>query len=407
MGTWEAAIIIQAVGRRFLVKKSSLAMESLAGKYEINSPRAAYVNYYKEDWENDAPIQDPGIGQEEKQCEHSSAGDTRAQQYYSDNQDIDQHGGFKDSENITYPDPPPNRETYNDTVPGQFQVSMPDYAAAVPVSKQMEPPTSAPSRGLLAQLACKFDDAVTDAIGKVHSIVTCSLDERPDASFQHSAFPGGSGEAVEGKNSQFKKSASLPGQDKKHDSHLSSSTQAIYDAQVMLLKLRGWRVANASCKRCNRAWMVRPEDGELICAACDDVLNISEEQKMRPVSACPPRPESLAALSPKHLVNHPVENHDYSVNHSLYNTEKIKRRLEIFSQPSTTAEEDGDEMKENVAGGAEVTKQLEEAKLRIEEAKQFITRRNSKPQTTQTFRADVPQPTESPIAQMPDRYFFD
>ena len=103
---------------------------------------------------------------------------------------------------------PPQEDSWapkvHNSIPPQQEVPISDYAAVEqnkpvvlqnksvalhnePVIQQREPcivqreeehlpvSTLGPRRGLFAELACKFDDAVNNAMGKMHSIVTCNM----------------------------------------------------------------------------------------------------------------------------------------------------------------------------------------------------------------------------------------
>lgn len=191
------------------------------------------------------------------------------------------------------------------------QVNMGNYSAVLQKQNEVtarDVANRAPSRNFFAQLACKFDDAVTDAIGKVHSVVTCSIGE-PNAcagqdfgdafdAEQSQLDPANNGEFVVGPSS---------GQ---VDHHMQVSlAQARYEAQIMALTANGWRIADASCNDCNRTAMIRPEDGQMVCAACDNVTHLATNPAVMGALTGPPRPEILAnqvqARRQQPVANHP------------------------------------------------------------------------------------------------------
>ncbi|KAL9181450.1 hypothetical protein ACHAXT_010255 [Thalassiosira profunda] len=114
-----------------------------------------------------------------------------------------------------------------------------------------------PSRGIFADMACKFDDAVTNAMGKVTKMMSCEMDAP-------GGFPEGFIDAFEAEQNRYDAASQAYAQ----------VSKAKYEAQIMLLNLRGWRISNGACDRCDKAWMVNPEDGTMLCAACDDVESL-------------------------------------------------------------------------------------------------------------------------------------
>eukprot|EP00584_Thalassiosira_punctigera_P026545 CAMPEP_0172579308 /NCGR_PEP_ID=MMETSP1067-20121228/139178_1 /TAXON_ID=265564 ORGANISM="Thalassiosira punctigera, Strain Tpunct2005C2" /NCGR_SAMPLE_ID=MMETSP1067 /ASSEMBLY_ACC=CAM_ASM_000444 /LENGTH=1233 /DNA_ID=CAMNT_0013372023 /DNA_START=206 /DNA_END=3907 /DNA_ORIENTATION=- len=167
-------------------------------------------------------------------------------------------------------------ESKNGIVPQQHPVEVPvsDYAAVAqrepisvtePVLQKEKVLTPGANRGLFAKLACKFDDAVTDAMSRVHSIVTCNVSNE-----ENGFESGGFGDAFDAEHNDLLAAPSNCGE-VQYGGQAAPSSVSKYDTQVMLLTMRGWRVTNASCHRCNKVLMMLPENGQVMCAGCDDV----------------------------------------------------------------------------------------------------------------------------------------
>ena len=179
---------------------------------------------------------------------------------------------------------------------------------------------TAKSRGFFAELAFKFDDAVSGALGRA---VSCNNVD------------------------------SMLGFGEEYD-ELIEQGRAKYDAQLMLLVMQGWIDSHKSCHRCNKNFMLNPEDGDMMCAGCDDVGIINPD--LPPAETYAPPSSQLVAV-PEHLGGH----NDW-VNDAP-----------VVTYHSPHANDD----MENSSGDANVSKQLQDAKLRIEDAKKFIVSRNN------------------------------
>ena len=290
------------------------------------------------------------------------------------------------------------------------------------VQKKQDGP-EAPSRGLLAELACKFDDVVTDVIGKVQSIVSCNPDVEDLAGFAN---------AFEAEQCQRK-----------------------YEAQLMLLNMRGWKDTDVPCPRCNKTFLVAPVGGHMMCAGCDDI-GVEPTQKENDISQTDenPQPESQPeeTSQPENapVVEVPNQMYHIEMNRRIqlgwmavnqgcpYCSAQLMRKpnditdhclacgpiftpqanaTPMMHQAPTSAppppppppvqncdprdacaqspkeneviapdqnqtlhapiEDGGNDTKENASGDVNVSKQLEDAKLRIDEAKKFIMNRNA------------------------------
>lgn len=214
----------------------------------------------------------------------------------------------------------------------QHEVHMSDYSAVLGNQPVITPPNiDAPSRGIFASLACKFDDAVSDAIGRVHSIVNCST------TGENNAHEGGFGEAYEAEQNSLIASPTH-GQVK----IVATPCQAKYETQMMMLAMRGWTVSNAPCSGCNKNFMMSPQDGQMICAGCDTVqaephpqpaalpshpaqaVNVAPRSQAPIAHQAPPHPASFAnhaPLYPQTAVSHAVPS-------QLYMTE-MNRRVQM------------------------------------------------------------------------------
>mmetsp|Transcript_32559 Transcript_32559/g.78837 ORF Transcript_32559/g.78837 Transcript_32559/m.78837 type:complete len:1006 (+) Transcript_32559:159-3176(+) len=332
----------------------------------------------------------------------------------------------------------------NAIAPRQQEVPTNDYSAVL--QKQITPVNAvAPSRGLFANLACKFDDAVADAIGKVHSMVTCAN------TATNGGYEGGFGEAFEAEQSRHKNddpqgfAATFSSGQVKYDTlsprqyNMLSPRQAKYEAQTVLLAMRGWQVANVSCHRCSMNLMFQPQDGHMLCAGCDSIGLQAESTPLvnnalpnqGPVfHHAPPRPEY--AVNQAHLnrgltpttesytttpmginplrdvtTEHygaPKDAHKSTATQALafptqntslgappppppgppvqhiQNWEECasnsKYRQAIVPDQNYTAM--CDDAKENDSGDVNVSRQLNDAKLRIEDAKKFIMSRSNR-----------------------------
>lgn len=188
---------------------------------------------------------------------------------------------------------------------------------------------TAKSRGFFAELACKFDDAVSGALGRA---VSCNMDVD-----------------------------SMLGFGEEYD-ELIEQGRAKYDAQLMLLVMQGWIDSHKPCPRCNKNFMLNPEDGDMMCAGCDDVGMINPD--LTPAETYAPPSSQLVAM-PEHLGCHNdwVDDAPVVTHHSP---------LPVIHEWSHA----NDDM-ENSSGDANVSKQLQDAKLRIEDAKKFIVSRSS------------------------------
>jgi len=188
---------------------------------------------------------------------------------------------------------------------------------------------TAKSRGFFAELACKFDDAVSGALGRA---VSCNMDVD-----------------------------SMLGFGEEYD-ELIEQGRAKYDAQLMLLVMQGWIDSHRPCPRCNKNFMLNPEDGDMMCAGCDDVGMINPD--LTPAETYAPPSSQLVAM-PEHLGCHNdwVDDAPVVTHHSP---------LPVIQEWSHA----NDDM-ENSSGDANVSKQLQDAKLRIEDAKKFIVSRSS------------------------------
>mmetsp|Transcript_39370 Transcript_39370/g.70882 ORF Transcript_39370/g.70882 Transcript_39370/m.70882 type:complete len:1285 (+) Transcript_39370:209-4063(+) len=385
MGTLEAATIIQSIARRFLARSLFLRMMYMESQEyhqdkeveeeevekeiieETATEQKTSLEHFKplgvntatedddKDWEN-APVEVEGPSNVQEQQDE----DWRNKEDVA--QDVAQDGAQDDAPDMV--DFDNNQDAANPNsiekdiciiANGQesepiaqgapklspLAVSMSDYAAVLQneliEQKQLDvlTPTTVggPSRGLFAHLACKFDDAVMDAIGKVHSIVTCNM-TGDDAGFEANGF----GEAFEAEQNELAATSndlvatsSNTGQ-VKYDALLpTSSGRAKYDAQVMLLTMRGWRVANASCVRCNNSLMILPEDGQVMCAGCDDIQGEPEPM------AVPPHPESVvnhAPSHPEHFVNHAPPHTEYVANHAPPRPEHVVNHVPRHQEPN-------------------------------------------------------------------------
>eukprot|EP00571_Detonula_confervacea_P000541 CAMPEP_0172318474 /NCGR_PEP_ID=MMETSP1058-20130122/34980_1 /TAXON_ID=83371 /ORGANISM="Detonula confervacea, Strain CCMP 353" /LENGTH=978 /DNA_ID=CAMNT_0013033317 /DNA_START=104 /DNA_END=3040 /DNA_ORIENTATION=+ len=377
MGSWEAAIIIQSVARRSLAKKLFLGMiresdechqdeevidelmhqdeevieemteQASSGHFEplgVNNPTG-------DDKKDCAPAEETGevqaqqnedllgdVGEEHVAHDTAQSGDVANFDNTQYTEDPNMAGNDTDiavgQEPETITEEVPQAE--NVMTPQMKEVSISEYAG---VQQKQDMPKTAPSRGFFAGLACKFDDAVTDAMGKVHSIVTCS------ATADGGGFEG-FGDAFEAQQSKYKSIydevlvATSSSGIVKYDSQTSLTGQANYEGQTMLLAMRGWKIANAACHHCNKLLMMRPEDGQLMCAGCETVetepmpmavptrlehdVNHAPLHQGPDVHRAPLRPEyavNHASPRPESVVNHDVPNH-------LYNIE-LNRRLQL------------------------------------------------------------------------------
>lgn len=330
-----------------------------------------------------------------------------------------------------------------------------------------------PSRGIFANLACKFDDAVTDAIGKVHSIVNCNfVDESALAAFQSGAdFPAKSW--MEQSHNDLVATQNISGKVKYNaPPPVSTSGPSNYDAQLLLLSMRGWEISHDYCKTCDKFLMILPGTGQMMCAACDDVHEEPEEAQAarpeehrenvaepsehvidgilheakahaslpKPSAALPPRPRTANQAHPTPIFpppRHPARNNTSAVLYEMQmelvrsasgvqtqNSAPTPSQIQLIDDarqlimkmqqeqaridpnnqevPPVDKSEVGTETTPDVQPApedvptpkdmkasedypkenkevADVTKQLHEARLRIEEAKNFIKSRNTAP----------------------------
>jgi len=212
---------------------------------------------------------------------------------------------------------------------------------------------TAKSRGFFAELACKFDDAVSGALGRA---VSCNMDVD-----------------------------SMLGFGEEYD-ELIEQGRAKYDAQLMLLVMQGWIDSHKPCPRCNKNFMLNPEDGDMMCAGCDDVGMINPD--LTPAETYAPPSSQLVAM-PEHLGCHNdwVDDAPVVTHHSP---------LPVIHEWSHA----NDDM-ENSSGDANVSKQLQDAKLRIEDAKKFIVSRSSKNhRMTPTGAHTAASPSRSVLGNM-------
>ncbi|KAL7537005.1 hypothetical protein ACHAXR_010530 [Thalassiosira sp. AJA248-18] len=347
MGSWEAAIIIQSFARRFLAKKVFLGMMLRESNRDYHQDEVAEVaaeepagfeslginnptgNEDEENWEN-APQDVSGemVQDVDAQAANADPPENGTCFVTEDNSQVDnnamtkcvsgeevQDGAEFERAQATTADAPENGTRFvtedNSLVDNNAMTKLQEQE--VPMSgsgaQDVQNRAVAPARGFFAEIACKFDDAVTEAMGKVQSVVTCSMTE------PNSFIEGNLAEAFEAE--QFKMgNCSFSDQPSsgqvKYGSVQSSSfgqdTQDKYNGQIKFLTMNGWRVANASCNRCNRAFMIRPEDGQMMCAACDDIES-GPEQTNVPATAHPHPPQ------PEHVANPPVQIQQSVVNH--------------------------------------------------------------------------------------------
>ena len=134
----------------------------------------------------------------------------------------------------------------------------------------------------------------------------------------------------------------------------------------------GWMAVNQGCPYCSAQLMRKPNDITDHCLACGPIFtpqaNATPSMQMMhqaPTSAPPPPPPP------------PVQNCD--PRDACAQSPKENEVIAPDQNQSLHAPiEDGDnDTKENASGGANVSKQLENAKLRIDEAKKFIMNRNA------------------------------
>ena len=205
---------------------------------------------------------------------------------------------------------------------------------------------TAKSRGFFAELACKFDDAVSGALGRA---VSCNMDVD-----------------------------SMLGFGEEYD-ELIEQGRAKYDAQLMLLVMQGWIDSHKPCPRCNKNFMLNPEDGDMMCAGCDDVGMINPD--LTPAETYAPPSSQLVAM-PEHLGCHNdwVDDAPVVTHHSPLPVMQAPVDSAHCNQapvaPVDELSHANDDM-ENSSGDANVSKQLQDAKLRIEDAKKFIVSRSS------------------------------
>lgn len=247
--------------------------------------------------------------------------DFDAQDATNSNPAVD-NNGIADGQEPEVPDEAFENAMIPQPGPQQQEVFMSDYAAilekqgGVPV-----PPTPnnivAPNRGIFAHLACKFDDAVADAIGKVRSIVTCET-----VASANNGEEGAFGEAFEAEQNDIAANLSINGQ-VNYDPQ-GAPCQAKYEAQMMILTINGWKISNAPCNRCNQNFMVRPQDGQMVCAGCDTIETEPQPGALPAVNHAPPRPEYAVNHSP----SRPEPDVSHSVPNQLYNIE-MNRRIQM------------------------------------------------------------------------------
>lgn len=447
---WRAAIAIQSVARMFLAKKLYLGMlfresheyqqdedaleetfaQATSDHFEplgVNNPTVE--DYEEGDWATGGPGDAPAREHTNEEWLVEDVTEEHVEDWAEDAEE--QTNGEWADEEVQGPDgeysPQESVQEYAEEAHAPKTTQETESRNVVVVQKNSRQPAAqpkqaraVPSRGLFAELACKFDDAVTDAIGKVHSIVTCSTSAIGDGAFREAydaeQFVGATNPAEEGIIAVSSDLGHGPG---------------VYEQKIVALAMRGWRVANKGCPRCKKSLMIRPEDGQMMCAGCDDIEAEPVQTFAPPEQAAyhsPPRPERTAGLPPP-PPSPPAESEaGDSVSNLLYDLE-MNRRLQlgwvainkgcpycsaqlmrepnesmdhclacgpIFENKSAVAEamaqvrryptvssntvdvvapDAEDDAKEN---DAKVSQQLVDARLRIEDAKQFILARSNR-----------------------------
>lgn len=433
MGAYEAAIVIQCVARKFLAKKSFLELineEAIDEKVNENNEvkegtaeqgtSAHFVslgvsNPTQEEEEDCAPAEEAakGLKQEadaeiEDLIDHISQDTSQSQAATNfdstqDTSDATIAGNEEPAPINEEVDPLVQEPTLvtekvpqaeNVMVSQKQQVNEYEYNQVLPAPNTVANSPKETSRGFFAGLACKFDDAVTDAVGKVHSIVTCSV----------AADEGGLegfGNAFETQQSKYKSAATSSSGMVKHKASLPSHYK--YDEQATMLAESGWQVVNAGCHRCNKLLMVRPEDGQLVCCGCEtiefksgpmavpssrdqdaapNIVRNSAPKTMVPAHQARPTPDASNGLLPPTQARPPLSTNQQEVfvpSHS-----QILQMMQTTPNAPMDMWASSDEAKENASRDAHALQQMEDTKLRIEDAKKFIMSRNGRREIGQT-----------------------
>ena len=493
MGSWDAAIIVQSVVRMYLSRKLFIGMmlrESIKEPIVVEEAPQKYDSFGinntsgDESWEQEAAeenfIDDHQEPQEPEETGKAWSGeveeyddvapiDAPQDQVASDTSDGVVEGVIADDvvadtpQDVTVfdcveetvPDPTSEYEKSNADNPSprpalsginslvddsnmaphqqyfQYQ-SATDYG--VVLQNQEDQPPNIPKRGFFAGLACKFDDAVMDAMGKVQAVVTCSAMVEPG----NYASAGGLAEAFEAE--QFKmdngvmfaassevQSQQDEGMQDKYNEQIKAhqqqdlfvdqappQTQYVNDYHFNHHLQMGWIALDQGCPYCSSQLMKSP-NGPNHCLACGPILS----QQVVNTDAAPPAVDAnpFSALGDFTAVNNsvtpmtvpanpaiisqvqqPVHDRQYDfdprvesaptptehqiavANQALVmqNTAHIQNQLQsmqIDPPMRPEWEQDADDGKENSAGDPNVSKQLNEAKMRIEDAKKFILSR--------------------------------
>mmetsp|Transcript_6324 Transcript_6324/g.12505 ORF Transcript_6324/g.12505 Transcript_6324/m.12505 type:complete len:1208 (-) Transcript_6324:266-3889(-) len=121
--------------------------------------------------------------------------------------------------------------------------------------------TAVPKRNVLADVACKFDDAVSKVVKNMTSLVTCTTNaeafERA-IDIDHLQSSSGEREAVATISMRHEKIV------------MAESRRKMASTQIMYRLKSGWRLANASCPACQMPTMIRPGGDEKVCVVCSD-----------------------------------------------------------------------------------------------------------------------------------------
>eukprot|EP00970_Alexandrium_tamarense_P018972 scaffold13573_cov198-Alexandrium_tamarense.AAC.1 len=112
-----------------------------------------------------------------------------------------------------------------------------------------------PKRNAIAKVACKFDDALTKAVANVKDMVTCSSNANN--------FEG----ALEIGKDYYK---SAPAKATGRTPVDAESNRRAALTQIMYRTRLGWKIANNSCSECKMPLMMRPGDVKLTCVVCDE-----------------------------------------------------------------------------------------------------------------------------------------